>query len=137
MAAGYLGAGNRVDVENALIASLRFRRGKSVPWKGALFLPRLQWKRAEARRLSDNLIRWMLWADIHNRHDIHQQIHNNLRGGGFARIVGFRSPGWRRASVVDWLVIWGKATSVRNIRSILRQQRVRWKTPYKQALSRI
>lgn len=126
-AASYLGtvAGQgRKDVARSVIAALRFRKGaERVPWHdGALFLPALSWSRKDARALVGQLIRWHLWAEIDGNKAAQNNLHNNLRSLGLARVAGYQSPGWSSASTVQWLTVWRAAVGRDAIEAILVEQ---------------
>lgn len=141
LAAGYVGAFASQDasVARQVVRAYRFRPGAQVtPWEGGpLFVPALNWTREDARDLAGALIRWHLWADLNGKADIKKQIHNNLRSLQLARAAGFRGPGWQEVDTLRWLQIWGKATSRSEIGRILREQGVRWRSRYRQVLTRI
>ncbi|MCB9638494.1 MAG: DUF2330 domain-containing protein [Myxococcales bacterium] len=139
MAAAYLGTffnQGRKDVPQRVVQAYRFRpNANQVPWHGgALFVPAVNWSREDARELVGNLIRWLLWADIHKQTPLLRQIHNNIRSLSLAYKAGYRSPGWRQIGTLQWLQIWRRATSCDELRSILRQQSVLHTPHYDQAL---
>ena len=98
----------------AYIQAYRFRAGaKRVPWdRGALFIPSLRWTKSTGKQLVGGLIAWHLWAERHNKAALQKQIHNNIRSLSLARVVGYRSPGWKMISLDRWLVIWGKVVAL-------------------------
>jgi hypothetical protein len=136
---GNIGLKDYAGVAKRVIRAYRFRpRAQQVPWHGGpLFVPGLRWKRAEARKLVDALVRWHLWADVQGKPQLKKPIHNNLRSLSLARIAGYRSPGWRMVDTERWLQIWGKAIGRAKLRSLLLQQG--WSTyrKYKKVLEQL
>jgi len=139
-AASYLGGmarkpNNRVGEQ--FIRAVRFRHyAKKAPWHGgALFLPGVQWTKAQARRLAGRLVRWHLWAEMRGNNTVKNVAHNNLRQWQLARKAGYKMPNWRQRSSSDWLRIWGKVVGKRQIRSILWQQGAMGVARYRAVLS--
>ena len=128
MAAGYVGTlhnqGGGADVAKQVCKSLAFDpMANAVPWnKGPLFLPGIQWGKEDARELVGNLIRWHLWSDINSKGDEKQQIHNNIRSVGLARVAGYASPGWNNVGTGQWLKAWGKCMGRGELKKILEEQ---------------
>jgi hypothetical protein len=138
-AASYLGGlaakpNNRVAAR--FLTALRFRNyAKHAPWHGgALFIPSITWKRAQARKLADRLVRWHLWAEMRGDNNIKTQVHNNLRQWQLARAAGYQMPNWRQRSSSDWLRIWGKVMGKRHLRSLLWQQGAMARPQYRAVL---
>jgi hypothetical protein len=111
---------------------------KRVPWDGgALFVPWVQWKKGEAQKLVGHLLAWMVWSNERAKSAYQKQIHNNIRSLSLARIAGYRSPGWRQASVTQWIEIWGKAMGCEAVTAILRKQNLMSSGEYAPVLSRL
>ncbi len=121
---GTLAAQGDRSVPATVIAELTFDAdAESVPWgKGALFLPALNWKQADARELIDNLIAWHLWCDVHGHVEGQLQVHNNLINWGLANAAGYRPTVTQRTDTMGWLRAWGKVVGRRGIEKILKAQ---------------
>lgn len=142
MAAAYVASiGRKEPIKTAkmIVRALRFRpKAKLVPWAGgALFVPSIAWKKPQARALVGRLIAWMLWAEGHHKKSLQRQIHNNIRSLSLARVAGYRSPGWRMATIDRWLVIWGGVVGCRGIKRILQQQGVESISRYQSVLQQL
>jgi len=128
LAAGYLGAmatqDQSQDVSDAIAGQLKFKPdAKQVPWDGgALFIPGIAWNKENAREVVGQLIRWILWCDVHDKSQEQQQIHNNIRSLGLANAAGYQSPGWQVEGCRPWLEAWKKAAGEDEVRAILKQQ---------------
>jgi hypothetical protein len=127
MAAGYLGGlfqQGDPGVPAAVVAVYAFdAQAKDVPWAGGpLFLPGIQWGAEDARGLVGNLIRWLVWADLHERPELKTQIHNNIRSLSLARAAGYQGPGWQEIGVGQWLTIWGNAVGKAELKALLKEQ---------------
>ncbi len=134
-AAAYLGLlTNRGDasVPTSVIKAYSFdSKAVSVPWKGGpLFLPGIQWTKDDARALVAELIRWVVWSDRHNRKDLIQQLHNNLRSIGLANVAGYQ-PNWGQADAKTWLQSWKAVVGQAGIDAILKEQGVENDARYK------
>jgi len=143
LAAGYLGSiatqGRSPEVAELVETELNFlTEANDVPWQGgALFVPSIQWGKADAQKLVGALIRWHLWCDIHNKPQEQTQIHNNIRSLGLARAAGYTSPGWNNASTPAWLAAWGTAVGKQEIEAILREQNVLNRRKYSDVLDQL
>ncbi len=141
-AASYLGTIGIEDykgVATRVIQVYRFRpQAQRVPWHGGpLFVPGLRWKRGEARKLVDALVRWHLWADVQGKPALKRPIHNNLRSLNLARAAGYKSPGWRTVDTERWLQIWGEAIGRSRLRVLLLEQGYGTYRKYKKVLERL
>ncbi|MBL4849717.1 MAG: hypothetical protein JKY65_29665 [Planctomycetes bacterium] len=126
IAASYLGLlASRGDktVASGVIAAYGFdRKAASVPWKGGpLFLPGIAWSKDDARALVAELVRWVVWSEVHNRADLLRQLHNNLRSIGLANVAGYR-PNWSNQSAKGWLTSWKAVVGQAGIDAILKEQ---------------
>ena len=143
LAAAYLGTlaqqGNGDKVAEEVANQLKFdMSAKNVPWTGgALFVPGIQWKKEDARKLVGQLIRWNLWCDIRGKTQEQRQIHNNIRSLGLARAAGYTSPGWNEVDCIAWLKAWGAAMGRGEIQDILKQQDVDNNQEYASALKNL
>jgi len=123
--AGYLGtiaqAGQGTDVSDAVIAAVTFdAQASDVPWAGgALFIPNIQWDKANSRALVGNLIRWHVWCDVNGKSAEQNQIHNNIRSVALIRAAGYGNPGWQDVGTVEWLQSWKEAVGNDGIRELL------------------
>ncbi len=142
-AAGYLGAlanqGHSAAVAEVTTSKFQFDRpAKTAPWNGgALFLPGIRWTKEDARQLVGNLIRWHLWCDTRSDLAGQEQIHNNLRSVGLARVAGYQSPGWQNVSTSRWLSVWGKCVGRKEIETILDEQGLLNVAKYSQVLDQL
>ena len=140
-AAGYLGAlanqGQSSAVAELVTSELQFNEAaQAVPWKGgALFLPGIQWGKAEAQQLVGQLIRWYVWCDGRGDAESQQQIYNNLRSIQLFRTVGYKVAGPN--DVNGWLVNWGNAVGKEKVRAILKEQDLLTNPKYSSALDNI
>ena len=116
--------GQSEEVAKLVLGRLKFDpQATEVPWKGgALFIPGIQWEKENAHQLVDNLIRWYVWCDRNSDNGSQQQIHNNIRGTGLARVVGYRSPGWRNTTTEQWLSVWGGVIGKEKLEALLKEQ---------------
>ena len=141
-AAAYLGtlaAGeNGPAIAAAVADAYRFDpTAEQVCWKGGpLFIPGIDWQRypAEARRLTDGLIRWVVWCDRYGRTAELRQLHNNLRSLNLARAAGYASPGWQMADAVGWLQSWGAVVGRNQLETLLAEQHALENPRYRAAL---
>ena len=116
-AAGYLGAmanqGDKEDVAVSVIKRLEFvANAADVPWSGgALFVPGMQWPKAEARTLARTLVCWHAWCHKNGKPDEARQVHNNLSSLNLARAAGYELTRGRRAetNAETWIEVWSKA----------------------------
>ena len=92
-----------------------------------------RWNRQNARALVDQLMRWYLWAERHNRQDLKNQIHNNLRSVGLSRVAGYRTQ-WRTVNAFAWLQSWKAVVGTAGIEEILTQQGVQADPVYQRLL---
>ena len=126
------------QIASAVAAAYTFDPTQSdVPWLGGpLFIPGIDWQQHPviARKLVDQLIRWMLWCDRHGRAAEQAQIHNNLRSLNLARAVGYQSPGWQTADTVTWLRVWRALVGDASLSRILDQQQVGNNPRYRAAI---
>lgn len=84
--------GEQDAVAAEVLAMLAIPRSRSarVPWEGgALFIPGLQWRRAEARTLVKTLIAWWLWLDTRGRQAETRPVWNNLYSVGLLSQAGY------------------------------------------------
>ncbi len=141
-AAAYLGtiasSGEAKEVATEIVAAYQFDPiATDVPWQGGpLFIPGIDWQResGQARELTDQLIRWMLWCDRHGRVDEQKQLHNNLRSLNLARAAGYESPGWQTADAVVWLKVWRDVVGDDRLQEILAQQKAADSSRYGRAI---
>lgn len=135
--ASLAGQGEAEAVSEEVLKRLKFdSQASEVPWKGgALFVPGIQWGKEEATELVDNLIRWHLWCDIKSDAASQQQIHNNIRGVGLSRVVGYQNPGWRDVSTETWLTTWRQIIGKENLEELLEEQGVEDNAKYRAALT--
>jgi hypothetical protein len=136
MAASYLGlmaARGDASVAEQVTAGYTFDPKAQVEsWKGgALFLPGIRWNKKSARALVAQLMRWVLWADRHNRADLLQQLNNNMRSIGLAHVAGYQPSG---GGAVGWLRSWRAVVGRAGIEDILTQQGVQNVPKYQAAL---
>jgi HEAT repeat protein len=128
MAAAYLGnvaqSVGQKEVATKVINALRFSpSARDVPWKnGPLFIPALTYDKETAQQLVGQLVRWYVWCDARGKRAEHNQLHNNLRGVGLARMAGYQSPGWNPVGTDVWLKTWGAVVGKRGIEDILNEQ---------------
>jgi hypothetical protein len=142
LAAAYLGsiaANEGNTVARSVLSALTFRvKATAVPWDGgALFLPAIQWSKADARALTDRLLRWMLWADENGKADIARQIENNLRSAQLVNAAGYTAPAWGTTSTEAWLTAWNAVVGKKRITQILRQQKLHDKQRYRALLRKL
>ncbi len=63
---------------------------KEVPWAGgALYVPGIQWPKAEARDTMRALVAWQIWAYENGQETERQQAVNNLQSVGLIRAAGW------------------------------------------------
>jgi hypothetical protein len=144
-AAAYLGTraagGDAARVAAAIAEAYHFDPAATgIPWEGGpLFIPGIAWQKdpAQARRLADHLIRWMLWCDRHGRAAEQRQLHNNLRSLNLARAAGYESPGWQVADTVVWLRSWGAVVGRDQLEAILAEQQVAENPRYRAAVTNL
>ncbi len=112
LAAGLLGtqATRGVEVAPVVLARIRYRPKANVPpWDGgALFLPALQWNKAEARRLVLSMVEWYEWAEARDLGEsVTRPLQNNLRSYQLWTTLGDRTGSWRRAQgAAAWRQAW-------------------------------
>lgn len=125
-AAAYLGTLAQQDesVPEAVAKALAFRaEAKDVAWNGGpLFIPGIEWPKADAQAIAGSLVEWHLWCDRHDRVAEKRQIHNNLRSLGLARAAGYESPRNRDATTMKWLEIWGNTIGKERLQELLAKQ---------------
>jgi hypothetical protein len=136
-AAGYLGglsAKGDAEVAEKIIDALRFRsRAKRVPWSGGpLFLPGLQWPADDARELSTQLMKWLVFCEHDHRGAEVQQILNNLRSWQLMQSAGYEWPQSHDAE--GWLHMWGKKFGRQELVAMCAEQRVLYEQPFRRVL---
>jgi hypothetical protein len=125
-AAAYLGTlANRVGVETVaklVIDRYRFKKGaKDVAWAGGpLFVPGIQYDQKNARKLVTELLKWHVWCDMKGKAPQQQQIHNNIRGVGIARMGGY-PPQLGRTDVHTWLRVWKDTVGASKVKAMLKE----------------
>jgi len=126
-AAGYLASlaqsPDQAEVVVAdIVKDLKFdRSSKEPPWHGGpLFVPGIQWKSNDARKLVDNLIRWHLWADENELAAVQQQVNNNLRSLMLARVAGYQVPS--SSESIEWLKSWKRVVGREELERLLSEQ---------------
>lgn len=139
-AAAFLGTlaqqGNK-EVAPAVVNVYKFNKdAKAVPWNGGpLWIPGIQWDKENAQSLVDNLIRWHLWCDLHDKNEEKQQIHNNIRSVQLAGVVGYENPGWQDVDTDRWLQVWGNLVGQAALRQLLEEQGAADNAKYKAILA--
>ena len=74
--------------------------------------------------MSHELLSWYVFCDRHGRSAEKTQLHNNLRSVQLAQAAGYKSPGWREASIEEWLRTWKAAFGTVVLSEILQEQDV-------------
>lgn len=139
-AAAYLGTlATRGDTTfiPQMVTKYQFQaKASQTPWEGgALYVPSLNWDKENARQLVRNLLSWYIWAEVNEKNNHKNQIHNNIRSINLARAAGYQSPGWGAVSVEKWLITWGKAVGKADVQEMLQEQGVLER--YKNVLAQI
>lgn len=100
------------EVADIVVAQLTHNpRVKEVPWKGgALYVPGIQWKKADARALVRTLIQWKLYCERTGKSGERNQVWNNLRSVQLLQAAGFKNR-WPNDEQVleEWAGIAGQA----------------------------
>ncbi len=141
MAASYLGgiaqksSGKRKNVVQVLEDKLAYKQGMDeVPWKGgALFLPGINWKKEDARRIVKQLMTWYLWCNDRGKKAARNQINRNFRNRQFSRAAGVNLPG-NSNSAVALIRAWGEATDRGEVQDILQTLNYEDKGKYRKVL---
>ena len=120
-------AGSVVDV-------YRYKPGEtSVPWQGGpLYVPAISWPKVEARQLTKNLIKWLVFCERKGLAGETRQIHNNLRSIALARAAGYQLRG--SGDSRSWFKTWGQTFGRKSLEAIFDQQRVTNQDPFRQVL---
>ena len=137
--ASLAGQGESEAVSKVVLERLRFDpQASEVPWKGgALFVPGIKWEKETATELVDNLVRWHLWCDVKSDTASQQQIHNNIRGVGLSRVVGYQSPRWRDTATTTWLITWREVIGKEKLEALLEQQGLEDNVKYRATLTQV
>ena len=128
-AASYLATlanrGEKDGVFKATLKALKFKpKSKNVPWQGGpLFVPQLGLEKDDARALADELMSWMVFCDLQNKTNEHNQIHNNLRSLSLANAAGYKSPGWSNVDTKTWVAEWRRAFGDKHTSRLLKAQK--------------
>ncbi len=142
-AAGYLasqakrGTEEAADVARMTLQAYAFQaEAEDVPWTGgALFVPGINWTPEDAHTLVRSLIAWNVWAEENGKTELQRQIHNNIRGVGLSRKVGYQSPNFQFASAPEWLLAWGKVAGKQAVLELLAEQELEDSARYKSVLN--
>ena len=137
--ASLAGQGESEAVSKVVLERLRFDpQASEGPWKvGALFVPGIKWEKETATELVDNLVRWHLWCDVKSDTASQQQIHNNIRGVGLSRVVGYQSPRWRDTATTTWLITWREVIGKEKLEALLEQQGLEDNVKYRATLTQV
>jgi len=136
-AAGYLGTlANQGDatVVKTVLEAYRFDpEAQAVPWQGGpLYVPALAWNKETAHKLVDELIRWDVWCDHHDRAQEVVQVENNLRSLQLWNALGTNPNGiWSLRGAAAWLGAWKGVAGQEAVDAILRQQHLSKVPKYK------
>ena len=140
-----LGAQDTDGVSDAVIETYKFDgAAASVPWDGGpLFVPSLNWSKANATELMRHLVAWDIKAYQDDDMELQRQLHNNLRN--LAQRIGIqrqrgRTPGgfnWQFSSPREWFQLWGAQAGREEARSLLEEAGVGQNSPFWRALKRL
>lgn len=108
------------EVAAAVIESLALKpKARKLPWEGgALYVPSIQWKKAEALELIDVLIRWNLHLESVDKQNEQRQVQNNLRSVQLLQAAGFQNA-WPDVNGPDVLVNYGQVVGRKKVHQIL------------------
>ena len=111
------------EVAEAVIASLKFRpKAKELPWAGgALYVPSIQWKKAEALDLIHVLIQWNVHLEKVEKQNEQRQVQNNLRSVQLLQAAQFANA-WPDVNGPDVLVNYGQVVGRKAVWQILSDQ---------------
>ena len=140
-----LGAQDTDGVSEAVIERYKFDgAAESEPWKGGpLFVPSLNWSKANATELMRQLVGWDIKAYQDDDMEVQRQLHNNLRNLaqriGIQRQRGRTRDGfnWQFNSPREWFQLWGKQAGQDEARSLLEEVGVPQNSPFWRALKRL
>lgn len=127
-AAGLLaGRANRENgdaIIGPFLENLEFEPGaEEVPWKGgALFVPRINMDRNQARSLARTLLSWLIWAELDKDFQTQDQIMNNLRSWNLARSAGYEFRRDRPTTTRQWIRLWKDTFGPEETRKLLAEQ---------------
>lgn len=108
-----------------------------APWDGgALYVPSIQWNKQDASELVANLLEWGVWCDNKEKFKEVQQVQNNIRSVGLARVVGYRTD-WGNHDIRWWLAHCGKALGKDVIKGIVENQGVAHEQRYQNVLDQL
>lgn len=126
-----LGQTSPDTVAEEYVSALRFSTAtRRLPWSGgALYVPGIAWRPETARPVLRELIAWMIWCDLRDRHDAIAQIQNALSSVGLAATAGYSPPGF--GAVVEWLRGWSNIAGKDDLRALLKAQQAHDRLPYR------
>ena len=140
-----LGAQDIESVSNSVIEAYKFDgAAENVPWDGGpLFVPSVNWSKANATELMRHLVGWDIKAYQDDDMELQRQLHNNLRNLaqriGINRQRGRSSSGfnWQFNSPREWFQLWGKQAGQEEARDLLEEIGVAKNSPFWRALRRL
>ena len=128
-----LGAQGDDQVAGAVVEAYRYKKSaRDIPWRGGpLYVPGIQWSGDDARQLSKNLIRWMVFCERSGLPNESRQIENNLRSIQLAQAAGYAMSG---SGIEAWLRTWSDAYGEKAVKNILGEQGVADDEPFRTIL---